>query len=82
MIIEGEISITKKEGGLETINAGSYFGELSLLNRVPRVASAEVVSDWARIIIVSEVQMRKILAEDHQVAVYFLSNMARKLQSN
>ena len=81
-IIEGEISITKKKGGLETINAGSYFGELSLLNRVPRVASAEVVSDWARIIIVSEVQMRKILAEDHQVAVYFLSNMARKLQSN
>ncbi len=79
-VIEGEISITKKGKDLETINSGDYFGELSLLNKIPRVASAEVVSDWARIIIISETQMRKILAEDHQVAIYFLSNMARKLQ--
>ena len=81
-VIEGEISITKKGKGLETINSGNYFGELSLLNKIPRVASAEVVSDWARIIIISETQMRKILAEDHQVTIYFLSNMARKLQLN
>jgi len=81
-VIEGEISITKKGKDLETINSGDYFGELSLLNKIPRVASAEVISDWARIIIISETQMRKILAEDHQVAIYFLSNMARKLQLN
>jgi len=81
-IIEGEVSITKKGIQTESIVAGSYFGELSLLNKIPRVASAEVVSDWARIIIVSDTQMRKILAEDHQVAMYFLSNMARKLQLN
>ena len=81
-VIEGEISIAKKGKSLETINSGNYFGELSLLNKIPRVASAEVVSDWARIIIISETQMRKILAEDHQVAIYFLSNMARKLQLN
>ena len=81
-IIEGEISIAKKGRQIETISAGSYFGELSLLNKIPRVASAEVASDWARIIVVSDIQMRKILAEDHQVAMYFLSNMARKLQLN
>jgi len=79
-IIEGEISISKKGRQIETISAGSYFGELSLLNKIPRVASAEVVSDWARVIVVSDIQIRKILAEDHQVAMYFLSNMARKLQ--
>jgi membrane protein len=79
-IIEGEISITKKGEQTESILAGNYFGELSLLNKIPRVASAVVVSDWARIIIVSDIQMRKILAEDHKVSMYFLSNMARKLQ--
>ena len=79
-IIEGEISITKKGEQTESILAGNYFGELSLLNKIPRVASAVVVSDWARIIIVSDTQMRKILAEDHKVSMYFLSNMARKLQ--
>jgi len=79
-VIEGEISITKKGKEIEIINSGNYFGELSLLNKIPRVTSAEVVSDWARIIIISDVQMKKILAEDHQVAMHFLSNMARKLQ--
>jgi len=79
-IIEGEISIKKNGEQTEVVGAGSYFGELSLLNKIPRVASAEVVSDWARIIIVSDTQMRKILAEDHHVSMYFLSNMARKLQ--
>ncbi len=79
-IIEGEISIIKKGREIEILNAGSYFGELSLLNKIPRVASAEVVSDWARIIIISDNQMRKILAEDHKVSMYFLSNMARKVQ--
>ena len=78
-IIEGEIEITKGTQ-IETLGAGSYFGELSLLNKIPRVASAEVVSDWARIIIVSDLQMKRILAEDHKVAMYFLSNMARKIQ--
>jgi len=79
-IIEGEISIIKKGEQTEAIFAGNYFGELSLLNKIPRVASAVVVSDWARIIIISDVQMKKILAEDHQVSMHFLSNMARKLQ--
>jgi CRP-like cAMP-binding protein len=79
-IIEGEISITKKGKQVGSIGAGEYFGELSLFNKIPRVAKAEVVSDWARIIIVSDTQMRKILAEDHKFSMYFLSNMARKLQ--
>ena len=81
-VIEGEISITKKGREVEIINSGNYFGELSLLNKIPRVTSAEVVSDWARIIIISETQMKKILAEDHQISIYFLTNMARKLQIN
>ena len=81
-IIEGEIGITKKSKEIEIVNSGNYFGELSLLNKIPRDTSAEVVSDWARIIIISDVQMKKILAEDNKVAMYFLSNMARKLQIN
>lgn len=81
-VIEGEIGITNKTKEIEIVSSGNYFGELSLLNKIPRDTSAEVVSDWARIIIISEVQMKKILAEDNKVAMYFLSNMARKLQIN
>ena len=83
-IIEGEINITQGSR-IETIGAGGYFGELALLNKIPflgRVTDAEVISDWAKIIIVTDVQMKKILAEDHNVAMYFLSNMARKIQLN
>ena len=79
-IIEGEIGIIKNGDQIETITSGNYFGELSLLNKLPRLTSAHVVSDWARVIIVSDVQMKKILAEDHQVTMYFLSNMSKKIQ--
>jgi CRP-like cAMP-binding protein len=81
-VIEGEIGITKKTKEIEIVNSGNYFGELSLLNKIPRDTSAEVVSDWARIIIISDIQMKKILAEDNEVAMHFLSNMAKKLQIN
>ncbi|MDA1339606.1 MAG: hypothetical protein O2833_05475 [Proteobacteria bacterium] len=48
---------------------------------MPRVASAFVSSDWARIIVIPEKQMKKLLADDNQIAMRFLSNIAKRLQS-
>ena len=70
-----------KEGRVvETIASGQYFGELSLLNKIPRVASAYVISDWARVIILPEKKMRQLLQEDNRIAMNFLKKMAQKLQ--
>lgn len=80
-VIEGEIGIVEKGKVIETIVAGHYFGEQSLLNKVPRSASAFVISDWARIIVLPKKEMRQLLQEDNQIAMEFLHIMAKKLHS-
>ena len=79
-VIEGEVGIVKEGRVVETIASGQYFGELSLLNKIPRVASAYVISDWARVIILPEKKMRQLLQEDNRIAMNFLKKMAQKLQ--
>ena len=80
-MIEGEIGIVEKGKVIETILAGHYFGEQSLLNKVPRSASAFVISDWARIIVLPKKEMRQLLQEDNQIAMGFLHRMAKKLHT-
>ena len=80
-VIEGEIGIVEKGKVVETILAGHYFGEQSLLNKVPRSASAFVISDWARIIVLPKKEMRQLLQEDNQIAMGFLHRMAKKLHT-
>ena len=80
-VIEGEIGIVEKGKVIETILAGHYFGEQSLLNKVPRSASAFVISDWARIIVLPKKEMRQLLQEDNQIAMGFLHKMAKKLHT-
>jgi len=79
-IIEGEVGIVRDGKIVSRIGPGQYFGELSLLNKVPRIASAFVSSDWAKIIVIPEKQMKILLAEDSKIAMSFLANMAKKLQ--
>ena len=79
-IIEGEVGIVKNGEIVSRISPGQYFGELSLLNKVPRVASAFVSSDWAKIIVIPEKKMKRLLADDNEIAMSFLNNMAKKLQ--
>ena len=80
-VVEGEVGVVRDGKIVSRVTAGQYFGELSLLNKLPRVASAFVSSDWARIIVIPEKQMKKLLADDNQIAMRFLSNIAKRLQS-
>ena len=80
-VIEGEIGVVKNGKVVETITAGQYFGEQSLINKVPRVASTFVISDWARIIVIPKKEMRQLLKEDNHIAMEFLQRMAKKLHA-
>ena len=80
-VIEGEIGVVKNGKVVETIIAGQYFGEQSLINKVPRAASTFVISDWARIIVLPKKEMRQLLKEDNHIAMEFLQRMAKKLHA-
>ena len=80
-IIEGEVGIVREGKLISRIGPGQYFGELSLLNKLPRIASAFVSSDWAKIMVIPGKKMKKVLADDNQIAMSFLQNIAKRLQS-
>jgi len=41
VIESGEVTVIKNDEVVNTLKAGQYFGELSLLNRIPRVATVK-----------------------------------------
>jgi CRP-like cAMP-binding protein len=59
-IFSGDVCISRSLSGIdEEINhlkAGSFFGEIALIQNVPRTASATVVSDTAKIGVISRNQ--------------------------
>ena len=62
------------------IQTGEYFGEDSLLSKLPKVSKATVSSDWCRIIAASELHIKKILTEDPEVAMRFLNHLAKTVR--
>gem|GEM_PF-6367030 len=57
-LIQGELEVIKKIGGIdeavEVLHAGSFFGELGLVDRRPRTASVRVISDFAKVAILDQ----------------------------
>lgn len=80
-VIEGEVTILKDNKSVEIIEAGEYFGEDSLLSKLPKVSKATVSSDWCRIIAANELHIKKILTEDPEVAMRFLNHLAKTVRS-
>ena len=79
-VIEGEVEIKRSKEVIFTVNPGEYFGEHALLHKNPRLMSATICSDWARLIRIKDIKVREILAEDPKIAQIFMFNMAEKLQ--
>jgi membrane protein len=79
-VIEGEVEIKRSEEVIFTVNPGEYFGEHALLHKNPRLMSATICSDWARLIRIKDIKVREMLAEDPKIAQIFMFNMAEKLQ--
>lgn len=79
-IFSGEIKIYKKLGGInEEINhlsAGSFFGEIGLIQNIPRTGSAIVWSETAKVGVISRNQFIVISKQNPK----FLVHLFRKLQ--
>ena len=80
-VTKDEVTILKDNKSVEIIEAGEYFGEDSLLSKLPKVSKATVSSDWCRIIAANELHIKKILTEDPEVAMRFLNHLAKTVRS-
>jgi len=83
VIQSGTVRIVKRTGQrqvtLARLGAGEFFGEMALLDRQPRSASA-VVEEPARILELDEAAFERIVRERGEVALRILARLSRRLR--
>ena len=76
---EGAFNVEKKGKQIARLNAGDFFGEISLLEH--SVANADVVAHTeARCIAIHHTEFLHFLGEDYRVALFFERTSSRRLK--
>ena len=78
-IVEGSVAIKDGEFLLETLSAGDVFGEMALIDRSPRSATAVTVSP-ARVVQVDEKTFERLVQQTPYFALDVMSVMAARLR--
>ena len=84
VIREGRMKVTKLSGDgrekiLELLNAGDFFGEMSLLDSAPRSASVKALTD-VRILALARNDFLKLLLGGPDLALAVIQELTRRLR--
>lgn len=79
VIVEGLASVSIDDHVVTTLGAGSYFGELSLLDKQPRSATVTAVSDMT-VLVLGPREFSSALEAVPGLAQKLLSSMARRVR--
>src|SRR5262245_27633429 len=84
VIQSGRVELTRMVAGrprrLATLPAGEFFGELAIVNRAPRSATATVVED-ARLLVIDGRTFEAMVRGNTEIAVRLIRKLAERLQS-
>jgi membrane protein len=81
-IVSGNINLVSNNHIVQTLGPGQYLGEIALLTNVPIRMDAQVVSQQAEIVMISQSNVETLMLGEPQVAMSFLRKMAWRLQSD
>ena len=79
-VAAGTVSLTKGDLQLRVMNAGDYFGEMSMLTGAARTASATATAPDTRVVAISQDNFDTILRENPAIVRSILKEMASRLQ--
>jgi signal transduction histidine kinase len=84
VILEGGVEITRREGqreiALATRGRGEFIGEMSLLEKAPRTASARALQD-TELLVISQTAFQTLLSCSPSAPVTLLRTVADRLRS-
>lgn len=78
-VIEGEVDIVIRGTVVETMDAGGVFGEMALVEDLPRVASAVVKTD-AKLVRIDRKRFMFLVQQNPFFALQLMSVMAERLR--
>jgi CRP-like cAMP-binding protein len=79
VLVTGTVRVTKGGKKLADLAAGDWLGEIALLTRTPRTATATTTSPVTALVIVDR-NFRQVVAEIPSIAMKMLSSVAERLQ--
>jgi CRP-like cAMP-binding protein len=78
-IVEGSVEITLGDRLLETLGAGEFFGEMSLLDQSPRSATARAKTE-CRIVTIDERRFGFMVQQTPFFALEMMRTLAKRLR--
>jgi CRP-like cAMP-binding protein len=78
LIVKGRATVTRHGKELAKLGHGEYFGELSLLNRKPRVASV-IATEPTLCLALASWELDEVLQREPRIAVTLLREAGRRL---
>lgn len=80
IVLEGGVAIRLGESTLATVSPGEIFGELALIDELPRSAAAVSVGA-ARLLVIRRDDFQQLVRRDPELGVVILRNIARTLSA-
>lgn len=80
-VVEGDVAIRKGERVLEHVHAGGVFGEMALIDKTPRSASAVAVTD-CQVVAVAEKRFMYLVQQTPYFALEIMHVLADRLRRN
>lgn len=81
VVEEGQVDISNHKKFLETIGAGGFFGEMGLVNRKPRSATASAKTD-CRVVIINEGDFYFMIQHSPFFAIEMMQVLSERVRRN
>lgn len=78
VIVEGAVRVTRKGRKLQDFGPGSYIGDVALITRLPRGATA-VATSSARLLVMTDTAFRSVVHQSPSIALKVLESVGERL---
>lgn len=78
VIVDGDVAVTRKGRKVRELGAGDFLGEIALVSRAPRTASAKTTSP-TRLLVIRDRDFRNLLEHAPHIQLKVLQALADRL---
>ncbi len=79
-VVSGAVTLSRDTQTLRVMKTGEYFGEMAMLLRMPRSATAIVSDPDTRVLAISATNLQEVLNQNPQIVMALLREMAERLR--